>query len=174
MCKCLPKKVVASCFIRAVAIYLSLFAVPLHAAKIAFNDEFRDQGFARGSVGELHSFDLEAGEYQLSLKDFETPAPFTQLAASVSTATQVIDSISFDSTTSQRLASTLFSIDAASEIYLAIYGLTDPQFSLGFYEVQLALKPPAPIPLPMAWVLMVSGAGMLFSLGRRKTKVAYR
>ena len=107
---------------------------------------------------------LAEGTYQLTLTDFVFPAALESLAATVVSATDVVDMLFFsEGATEQQL---IFEINEVDSYYLAIYGAASGAYNLGLYGVELRNVSLSAVPLPLPALLLLVGLGVLVSVKR--------
>ncbi|MCG8315400.1 MAG: hypothetical protein MI976_19495 [Pseudomonadales bacterium] len=107
---------------------------------------------------------LAEGTYQLTLTDFVFPAALESLAATVVSATDVVDMLFFsEGATEQQL---IFEINEVDSYYLAIYGAASGAYNLGLYGVELRNVSLSAVPLPLPALLLLVGLGVLVSIKR--------
>ena len=127
---------------------------------------YEDVTFVNDKNTSVVSFgDLQSGQYELTLTDFEFPSMLDSLSAIITTATRKIDSLLLEegvlqsSKTMQLLAGETYYISMASEA----------SNGLGLYGVEFKALSGAPIsnvPLPLPAYLFLSGLAVV-CLGKR-------
>jgi MYXO-CTERM domain-containing protein len=107
--------------------------------------------------------------------NISTPGTLTVTLTSVPWLDIIADLTGFLTTSSGVVGSTMisgsetFSVSAGT-IYAHWFGETQGPNNLGVLGVKIVFTPNAtPVPLPMSWLLLLSGLGVLFGWQRRQT-----
>lgn len=107
--------------------------------------------------------------------NISTPGTLTITLTSVPWLDIVADLTGFLTTSSGVVGSTMtsgsetFSVGAGT-IYAHWFGESQGPYNLGVLGVKIVFTPNAtPVPLPMSWLLLLSGLGVLFGWQRRRT-----
>lgn len=120
---------------------------------------FEDVRLVAGTDGNVSKIGkVAAGEYQLTLTDFEFPVVFEELKVALTTATRVISIISLDNGITS--LSEVVQLAANESYYLSVFGTTSSPSTYGLYGIKLAQY--SPVPLPASALLLMSG---LFAWG---------
>ena len=110
--------------------------------------------------------DLALGTYQLTLTDFKFPDAFSQLGASISTATQSIGSIVLSGGVVLQ-DSIIFDVTAYDSYYLSVFGRGLGANALGLYGIELK-NLVSNVPLPASVVFLISGLLVIYMRKTRK------
>ncbi len=120
---------------------------------------FEDVQFMTGTDGNVSKLGrLAAGNYSLTLTDFEFPAAFDELKVALTTATRVVSVLSLNGEV--RTLTDMVQLAAAESYYLSVFGTTQSPSAFGLYGVKLAQY--SPVPVPASALLLLSG---LFAWG---------
>lgn len=112
----------------------------------------------KGTDGILLPFEVSgAGTVSVTLTDLGWPAQFSTLSFAALSSTTVLTQLSTP-------GSLTFELTGAGKYFAAVYGVADPAFGVGIYSLNLSY---APVPLPAAPLLLISGLGLL-TLARKR------
>ena len=100
------------------------------------------------------------GTVSVSLQDLGWPSLMSSLSFAASTSTSLLAQLA-------QPGMTTFDIAGPGTYFATVYGVADPAFGSGLYSLNLSY---APVPLPAAAWLLMSGLG-LFGLRRRQESV---
>lgn len=120
---------------------------------------FEDVRFMTGTEGNVSKLGkLAAGDYSLTLTDFEFPLAFDELKVALTTATRVVSVFSLNGEV--RTLTDMVQLAAGESYYLSVFGTTRSPSAFGLYGVKLTQY--SPVPLPASALLLLSG---LFAWG---------
>lgn len=120
---------------------------------------FEDVQFMTGTDGNVSKLGkLAAGNYSLTLTDFEFPVAFDELKVALTTATRVVSVLSLNGEV--RTLTDMVQLAAGESYYLSVFGTTQSPSAFGLYGVKLAQY--SPVPVPASALLLLSG---LFAWG---------
>lgn len=148
-------------------------AASVPPAAVQYSTVFEDVGFVSGYDAFSKKLNLSAGDYRLTLTDFDFGDEFAKMGVMLSTATERLYAVTKPADTTADSSEGLWqqSIDltlSAGQYYLSFYGKSGGQLS--FYGVSLDEKNnvPAPVPVPAAFLLFGSGFLALAGMARRR------
>jgi hypothetical protein len=96
---------------------------------------------------------MVGGSVSVSLADLGWPGPMSSLSFSATTSTSLLAQLAAP-------GGLTFAVQGAGQYFATVYGVADPAFGSGLYSLNLSY---APVPLPAASWLLLSGLALLRS-----------
>lgn len=161
---------------------LTFFALGAHAEYVQCETPFSQgiplQSIARAAEGGLPnltqvvwgsslsvtSFNLtSAGQLSVDLKSIDWPNPLTELTLLVTDMNDVWERLDISSGVNNLLVN----VGAPGQFFAAVFARTENRFTPGLYHLEASFA--APVPLPAAaWLLLSGLGGLAATMGRRK------
>ena len=140
-------------------IAIACLLIPQYAGAATVLEE---TGFIFGLGGENYRFiaDQSPSVYQVTLTDLNFPGPFDILAVAITTASDNIVELSVLTPDTQ--AVTTFDVDLGTTYFANVLGLTDPDFGVGLFGLEIKA-----VPIPPSLILLGSSILGLVLFRRR-------